>query len=424
MYDKLELEIAFNFNAVTQLTVISEESGHLSGYVDPLLYDFPLNESFVQIDDKREVLSIKAQKWGTITSGLSGVAVGFFPDGNGYNQWPHIRIKASPAKILQGHNVFGPECFKQSFIQMLANLEMAFPKIYSDIDIENAVVKYIDSTYSALIPDHHWPRVISVVENLPHAKAKINSAYTHLGYIQIGAGSEYQRQKLYSKMEDVLAEAKDAKKKRDHHRYKVLTDKKLLDFTRNRRRFEATTGHRKFEQLGIPTKIKEFIKYCDWHKDCHGEPLCRYLWRIAFKKILDQFEGHSMKNVNDSEIKLKIDSVHIKVKDNGKICRRRANAIFNTYKDIKREGYRTLSAIDNKTFFRNVNFLLECGISKAFLKSLDPHKPFENVISLVEVIRIDFDNQRPDWYEEPKAGYTQPGRMIKGHNQPHLKIVA
>ena len=120
-----------------------------------------------------------------------------------------------------------------------------------------------------------------------------------------------------------------------------------------------------------------------------------------------------MKNVDDDHIKLKIDANYIKIKENGKLCKRKANAIWRTYRQIKTEGYSQLAKEGNKTFFRNVGFLNDIGLSRAFLKSLDPMKPNDNVIPLVQIIDVDFSQQRPSWYVEPTAGFDDPARHLR-----------
>lgn len=404
MWDKLDTEVPFLPAHVNELVTSTIEKP--AGWVNPQHYDFNLFAQVDIVDGKPVISEIKSMKWDTISSGISGVAVGFFPEGNGFNKWPHVRIKASPAKILQGHNVFGSECLKQGLAQMWAMLAIAFPKIHAHLDIQNARVRYTDSTYSARISDFFSKKVFKLFESLATARQTVNSNYIDQGYLQLGQGSEYQRQKLYRKHQEVLDDLKDAIKRRNQERIDVLSDQRLQDFARELHRFEATTGHRKFESLGIPTRLIEFVKFCDWFEAVHKIPLCRYLWELAFNPLFDQIEGHTMKNVDDTHVKLKIDSAFIKVKDNGKVCKRKANAIYSTYRAIKTEGYDTLCAEKNKTFFRNVSHLEEIGLSRAFLKSLDPQRPTENIVPFVQLIKIDFSNQRPDWYVEPRAGFS------------------
>lgn len=411
MWDKFHIAIPFKPSVVRYLSRSTPENP--VAYVDFKKYSFPKFAPEINMVDGVPVITqIKSVKWNSISSGISGMAVGFFPEGEGIASYPTISIKASPAKILQGHNVFGSECPREGIKQMLANLSIAFPDIYADLDISNAEIRYTDSTYSARIREFFSRKVFVMFESLATLRTKINK---HTDYIQLGQGSEYQRQKLYKKLQELLADLLDARKTRNEFRVAILSDQRLLNFATDLHRFEATTGHRKFLSLGIPTNLWEFIKFNDWFLSVHKTPLCRYLWEQAFNPLFAQFEGHTMKDVDDTNIKLQIDKKFIRIKEDGKICKRKATAIYNTYRAIKTEGYDSLLREHNKTFFRNVNHLEEIGLSRAFLKSLDPHRPESNVIPLVQIIKIDFSTQRPDWFVEPKAGYdiNMPERQLR-----------
>jgi II/X family phage/plasmid replication protein len=411
MWDKFDIEVPFADQFVNELASSSLQSR--AGWVDFKQYNLPLVANVRMQDGVPVIQDLKNRKWETISSGNSGMALGVYPEGNGFNRWPHIRIKASPAKILQGHNVFGSECPKHGIAQMWSMLSFAFPVMHSHLDIQAAKVCYTDSTYSARISDFFYRRVIKIFESLATARTNVNAGYIDRGYLQLGKGSDRQRQKIYDKLQDLIDDLNNAKRRREHHRVAVLSDPRLHDFTRELRRFEATTGPRKFEDLGIPTRLFEFIKFCDWFEAVHKKPLCQYLWELAFQPLFDQIEGHTMKNVDDSHVKLKIDAKFIRIKDNGRVCKRKANAIYQTYRAIKTQGYDALAAEDSSTFFRNVKHLEDIGLSRAFLKSLDPERPAENIVPIVQLIKIDFSNQRPDWYEEPRAGFDCPSRQLR-----------
>lgn len=413
MWDKLDLRIPFDDLHVSEMRCA--KSGQRRGMVDISLYDFPSHAEVVFVDGNAQITSApQAQKWGTISSGISSLAIGFFPNGNGFYEWPHVCLKASPTKILQGHNVFGSENIRPGAIQMLANLKLAFPKIASHLNFQLAEIRYLDSTYSAFV-DSKYKRdqIISLFEKLFPNK---NAISRYVGYLQANKDSEYHRQKVYYKHQELEADAKKARKSGDKERYKILVDVELQAFAYGRMRFEGTTGHRALENLGIPTNLHSFLKFHDWFKKTHKQSLCQYLWHKCFDKVFDQLKGHTMKNVDDNEIKLKIDAKYTKIKDDGKICKRKANAIWRVYRQIKTEGYDQLASEDNATFFRNVKHLVDAGISRAFLKSLDPNKPNENVIAFVNIIDIDFSKQKPDWYQEPKEGF--------GDYRPHLRLVS
>jgi len=408
MWDKLDIRIPFHEFHVHETARID---GQRSGFVQIALYDFPADCPVAFVDGQNVYSDPKARKWGSIASSVSSLAVGFFPQGNGFYPWPHVSIKASPNKILQGHNVFGSENIRPGCIQMLASLQMAFPKIYQHLDIDQSEVRYLDSTYSAFVEsEYKRNHVIKLIEGIFPNK---NDISRYVGYMQANKSSEYHRQKVYYKHQELLSDLASAKKSRAHDKAKILSDKRLHDFAYGRIRFEATTGHRALQRLGVPTLLKEFLRFHDWYQATHNQPLSQYLWHKAFDKVFSQIEGHTMKNVDDDNIRLQIDAKFITVNDSGKISKRKANAIFKTYRDIKCEGYDQLAKEHSTTFFRNVKHLEEVGLSRAFLKSLDPHKPFENVVPMVQLINIDFSQQRPDWYVEPVCGFDDPRLLIK-----------
>lgn len=409
MWDKADIRIPFHRDFVMEHGFSSDDRP--MGSVDPKNYDFPLMASVAFTDGAAVYSDIRNQTWDTIPSSISDTAVGFFPEGNHLYPWPHCSIKASPAKILQGHNVFGSENIRPGVMQMLANLAQAFPRIWEHLDVDKAEIRYLDSTYSAFVPNEYARgQLLRVFEGLFPNK---DSVTRHIGYLLGNKGSKYRRQKIYYKAGELQADFEKAVKSGQREKAAILGDPRIQDFAQGRMRFEATTGYAGLESKGIPTRLKEFLKFHDWFNDTHGQPLCRYLWELAFNKYFAQIEGHTMKNVDDESIKLKIESKFLRVKENGTVCRRRANAIFKTYRQIKSEGYDQLLKDSKPTLLRNVKFMEECGISRAFLKSLDPHKPNENVVPLVKVIEIDFSRQRPDWFQEPKAGYKDARRHLR-----------
>lgn len=409
MWDKADIRIPFSDSVVTELA--SSTPADRAGFIRIEKYEFPAHCQVAFADGEKVYSDPKAQKWGSISSGISSVAIGFFPEGNGFYRWPHVSIKASPAKILQGHNVFGSEDIRAGIKQMIATLSVAFPAIYQDLDLAEAEIRYLDATYSAHIPSaYQRKQVLKVFESLFPRKTDISR---YEGYFQGNKSSERFRQKIYYKGQELEADIEKAKRSRDLDRLEILTDPALLEFAYGRTRFEATIGFRAMEYLGIPTKLSEFLKYQDWFERTHKYPCCRYIWNLAFEKYFAQIEGHTMKKCDDETIKLKIEKNFFRVKENGKVCKRLANSIWSTFRDIKAEGYDQLAAENSSKFFRNVKHLQDIGISKAFLKSLDPKKPFENVIPLVQVINVDFSRQRPDWYTEPRAGFDNPSRHLK-----------
>lgn len=414
MFDKVDLYIPFAEEHVTLLTTLGDDgrSDPDSAYVDAQLYDFAMVQMYRNIEGELVEEPIKALSWETISTGLSGIAVGFFPKGAGFNRWPHVRLKCSPAKLLQGHNVFGSENPTSGIRQMINDFYIRFPKIGSHLDFDNAEVRYLDCTYSCHVREFDRQHIYRVFKTLAKSDQKVSR---HDDYLQLGAESEYTRQKIYYKFQELLADLKNAKRVGDRHRQAVLSDQRLQDWALDLMRFEATIGHRKLDNLGVPRRLNEFLHFINWFQETNGEPLCRYLWSIVFNPAFAQLEGLTMKNVNDDDIKTLIDMKLIKIGKNGKPNKRLANNVFKTYRAIKMDGYDKLAKEDSSTFFDHVKYMVEdCGIAKALLKSLGPDSN-ANVIPLVAKITVDFTQQRPDWWEEPKHGYTDSRRLPKGH---------
>jgi II/X family phage/plasmid replication protein len=276
MWDKLDIEIPFKYEHVKQLSPTRE--GQLVGFVDISDYEFQ-GIALVSFDDNGfpTYEKVSSLKWDSIASSISKVAVGFFPEGNGFNTWPHVRVKASPAKILQGHNVYGSENIEEGMIQMLANFTESFPRMSQHLDMEQAHVRYVDCTYSAKVESSYFRnRIFDLLAATAKSNQKINTH--HKGYLQLGVGSEYNRQKVYEKENELLNDLSMAKRRNEKERVSILSNPELQLFSQGLLRFEATIGHRQFERLGIPTRLQEFIKFHHWYQKIYNESLCQYLW--------------------------------------------------------------------------------------------------------------------------------------------------
>jgi len=185
----------------------------------------------------------------------------------------------------------------------------------------------------------------------------------------------------------------------------LLSNKALIDFAMGLLRLEATIKAKKLALLGIPLNLWEFLAYEERWLAETGITLCERLWRIGFDSLLADIEGHTMKHCDDEAVRTAIFAKYTKIRDDGRICRRLANAVWHTFQSIRYTGYATLVAGNNQTFFRNVGYLEQIGYSRAWLRSLDPTKPTENVIPMTRFISIDFGAQRPADYVEPVSRF-------------------
>lgn len=415
MFDKLELRIDFLSDYVTIHRVSTDESR--SGMVNFRDYDFPTRADTEYQNGVPIIIAESAQKFDTIQSSLSGMAVAFFPEGCGFYHWPHVLLKCSPSKILQGHNVFGTESIEQGALQMLSMLSIRFPKIYSHLSIATAEIRNLDCTYSCRIRPFFSKKIFYVFSLLANKNVGVNRNYIDEGYVLIGQNSDVLRLKLYTKFDELNVDLKKAKKAGESDRIKILSDQRLQDFAVDLHRFEASIFSQKLRDLGIPTNLYEFVKFQKWFLSVHKQTLCSYLWQVGFKKIFSQLRGHTMTNVDDDSVRKTIREKHYKFLKSGRISYSFADKIFDTYEKIKNNGYQTYCSGDYKAkFHRHVRLMEEAGISKAFLKSLTKDSNDSLVVPIVNLIQIDFSQQRPDWYVEPLAGFSDQRR--------HLSLVA
>lgn len=76
---------------------------------------------------------------------------------------------------------------------------------------------------------------------------------------------------------------------------------------------------------------------------------------------------------------------------------------------IRSKGYDNVKKDFSKaSFYRLVGDLLECGFSKAYLQNLNENELYRDIkeIDVLKIFEsIDFENQCPSWYIEPKSSF-------------------
>ncbi|MCY1371531.1 phage/plasmid replication protein [compost metagenome] len=62
-----------------------------------------------------------------------------------------------------------------------------------------------------------------------------------------------------------------------------------------------------------------------------------------------------------------------------------------------------MASMNRASFYNHVRDLQEVGVSKAFLQNLKEHDNVRNVVPVLQLIKVNFGTQRPDWYVEPSV---------------------
>lgn len=401
MIDKLVLNIPFKSEF---LKWTGENSNNEHAYI-PILslpHYIPTTGNIIRNPDGSTEFEDLRTKFESLPSSHSGMAFKIFE--NGRNCDPFVMIKCSPAKLLQGHNVFGFDDMRKAGRNMLFLLADIYPDVFEMLDYRQTEVSEWDINYSIF------------VDNPAHKKLFLD----HMRYVSKGQtknrGDNYQttvyfgskksrlkRLKLYSKIEEMAEDIKKMMHKGFEQSAKINQELQKTQRAQSAVRFEASILARYMQRRAIPTN---FFKLCDYLET--NENTYQKLFNEAWKDVIDSLSGQEIKKMNDETIYNKIYEIHHTVGKNGKIRTVKANRLFSFYQLIKSLGFDHVKKItSSSTFSRNIIDITNCGISESVLQNLKKDQGAE-IIPLSTIIKIDFSNQVPDDYIVPPDLYDLP----------------
>lgn len=351
--------------------------------------------------------------WERLPTSHTPMAFKFFHEGRTY---PYVELKASPAKILQGHNVYGSDWIEQGALEMLGYLAESHPKLYGMLAISETEVLQLDITYSARLKDDN--QVVQALDFLRNVSSrhirKSESEVVHKNTHYYGSKrSKRFARKVYGKscefqhqlQEQIkLAKANDKCAQRV---VKVMSDPALQEWTKGLLRFE--TGCKKYvlKELGLPTNLFQLIRY-----QRENPNFLRDLWVKANDELFKALEGHAMKSTDHESVYQNLCNKFSHVTPSGRLSITKARNLFNFYCALEMHGVETMKRQYGKSqFFSQMASLIEAGYSKAFLQNLHIESK-NNVIPFIKLVEINFENQVPPNFIEP----------ISTFNQSHLRI--
>tara|TARA_B100001057_G_C22865397_1_gene956265 strand:- start:2346 stop:3698 length:1353 start_codon:yes stop_codon:yes gene_type:complete len=391
----------------------------------------------------------------SLPSSYSGMAIKFFAD-NVANTIPYVSMNAS-VKILQGHNVYGGESVKNLASEMLYLLQSNYPDFFASLDVANAAISRIDSTFSVkLEQERHIQPCLRFLSNISQGQRKSDKDRRDF-YNTVYWGGKTSREggaKAYGKHCEVMTEV--TKLKRDIMRGSLQAKNKLsvftpelLDWSSKLLRFESSTKKRKLEKLGLPTNLWQFIEYQQTNKD-----VLTVLWRMWFDPILKALQGNvEMENYDEASIyqlcrkhlwsqgTKKALSAQIKkdlrncyltagyshINDAqftpfGRISYTKANNAFNFYQLLKSNPYADIkNRYSNNAFHTHIRCLVEIGFARAELQNLFERQ--SKSVPMVELIKFDFTNQCPPDYQPIISEHINAYDYII-NKKPKLRLVA
>lgn len=320
----------------------------------------------------------------------------------GSNYFPHIELKASPAKLLQGHNVFGSTNVMLCIEALITAFCYALPDMTEILEFQNAELAQIDCTFTAHLQNQSDARnVIHALRNISNGQTRgSKSNFDTTAYF--GKGSRHKRLKAYLKefeLQDQISKAQTKFNKTQDQVYKNQLDamqaEDVVNFAKNALRLEASIMPRMLKRLAIPTNIWQFEDYSEKFNGCLIQELFNQAWSDIFKT----FEGATMRTYSDTEIRENLIS-HFKTQTKKGFSTAKADRLFRFFRMLKHEGYEEVLATTPKaTFYRSIQDLTEV-VPKAYLQNLQATA--SNVVPLIRFVSVDFTQQYPDSYTEPK----------------------
>ncbi|WP_108650846.1 phage/plasmid replication protein, II/X family [Dongshaea marina] len=133
---------------------------------------------------------------------------------------PHVILKASPAKLLQFHNVYGPTDISLCAMELIQVLLNARPEFCSMLDFESVQVDWIDCTYHAKVSnDEIAKQVITHLKNISHGHMRRSNSGDHettVNFNKAVKGNQVGRHKqlkVYLKFFEVMNQIDELQKK-------------------------------------------------------------------------------------------------------------------------------------------------------------------------------------------------------------------
>jgi len=372
--------------------------------------DIPLEQS---IDRDRQVSNTR-HPWEKIPSSYDNMAFKVFDHRYDPLDSFYIEIKASPAKIMQGHNVFGSSDFYDCCMHLMVLLCESNPAVAEVLDHTSWSLAQIDITYSTRAKDNHEAvAFINSLQNVSYGQTKPRTGFGGTAYFG-KKNSRLKKIKVYAKGPEVHETIKENALRVDGELLNQVYTAELIQFADGLIRFEQSLYHRYFERLGIPTRLRDIFL-----TNALSPSQLQNYWILSTSDLFNALRGQTMKVINDDDIREQLRVLFSKTsKKTGKVSTAAADAAYRTYRDIRRDGWLIArDAMVIRTFDRHVKMLTDCGLSRAALQNMTGIDNGAQIIPFMRFIQVDFCSQFPE-------GYVLPPPVYVYEPKPQLRLVA
>ncbi|AXH77775.1 MAG: replication initiation protein [Inoviridae sp.] len=336
-------------------------------------------------------------------------------------RFPCIELKASPAKIIQGHNLFGSDDLELGVLELIAALAHSYPDIIEMLDVQDSVLDLIDATYSCRVDNSFIAnQVIAQLKNVSngHLRRAVKNEFETTCYFN--KNSRHVDRKVYLKEHEYLAQIKKytalAEKGNSHAQYIVdaMSDPRLINYSRNLVRFEASIKRRYLDEFAVPQRLFDSvdrfgvdqigaISFFKLYSEKENVSIVQRMWEKAFSQLFKTFQGAKMNLFDDSLVRDELRLKYSSITKTGKVSYAKPDRLFRFYRSIMSDGYDNVKdTFHIATFNKSLVQLSEIGLSKAQLQQINGiATDVSNVVSFTSVINFEFSNQFPSWYVEP-----------------------
>jgi II/X family phage/plasmid replication protein len=318
----------------------------------------------------------------------------------GGNEAFFIEIKASPAKLMQGHNIYGSVDFCDCALRLIVLLCKTYPFLASKLDFSTWHLAQIDITQSSRAKnDKEAKRFINALGKVSSGQTKSQTGYDGTAYFG-KKNSRLRKIKVYAKHPEVLATIKKNEKKKDVFEY----SEQLLDFSKGLIRWEVSLYHRYFQRMGISCDLSEIIQ-----NNTFSSEKLRHFWGLGTADLFKSLKGQEMKVVDDNAVLNTLRAQFSKTSEKtGKVSTVFPDSVFRTYLNFRRDGWQNVKDLMSKnTFHVHVRTLCESGLSRAALQNMNGLDDGSKMVSFADFMDVDFNAQHPDWFVPEPLTYTR-----------------
>jgi len=358
----------------------------------------------IDFEDGKPVVSRLRHSFESLPSSFGSLAFKVV-NGTDFRNYPYVKIVGNPAKLLQGHNVFGSDDLNLCIMAVVEAFMFGTHNLHNFIDWTHATLDYLDITYTAHAENPtQAAAIIDIMRQIKVGQTKPMPDAKYLTTMYWNIESKHKKLKAYLKAQELenqilLLTKKYAATKYSHLAYQLeqINKPEVREFAQTAIRFEARLFANWFSERGLPAT---FAYAVDPAVQQNEPDILPRLWRAAFNDVLSSFEGATMNAYDSEKVLDALKTAYHTITPKGNISYSKALRLHQSYRAIVNDGYEyTKEKTPRNTWSRLIADLQHIGLSKAQLMNLNGNQ--SNVVPLIRCINFDFARQLPKGFKQP-----------------------